>query len=136
MYGPDYLRSFKIESDSFTVVKNIPLANRKILEADLVKVVLVGSGGVLYLHELVKEKSSGHAATEYKIEEESTRYLAEIGGKLISINKSNFRELAPVVADHDELKTKIQTRKLGYADLPQVLAEYKSFKSKQRAPQQ
>jgi hypothetical protein len=128
-YGPDYLKSCKIESDSFTVIRNIPLANRKILPADIVKVVLTGSGGVLYHQEFVKSKSTGHAATDFKIEEESSRYLAGIDGKIIAITASNFKEFAAVVADYEDLKTRIQTRKVKYSDLPKLIAEYKTFKS-------
>src|SRR5688572_8320226 len=40
-YGPDYITSFKIEKDSFTVLQNIPLPNKKTIKEDFARVMLV-----------------------------------------------------------------------------------------------
>jgi hypothetical protein len=133
-YGPDYVTSFKIEKDSFTVLQNIPLPNKKTIKEDFAKVMLVGEGGVLYFLEYLKSKTSGHAAAEYKVTEENSRYLATINGKLIMLTPNNFIQFAPVVADFADLKTRIQTKKLKFADLPKVVEEYQAFKTQKTSP--
>jgi hypothetical protein len=133
-YGPDYVTSFKIEKDSFTVLQNIPLPNKKTIKEDFAKVLLVGEGGVLYHLEYVKSKTSGHAAAEYKVTEENSRYLATVNSKLIILTPNNFTQFAPVVADFADLKTRIQTKKLKFADLPKVVEEYQAFKTQKTSP--
>jgi hypothetical protein len=124
-YGPEYVKSFVIESDSFTVLKNIPIAQRKILAADFARVALVGSGGVLYAVETETQKSLGHASSEYLIDEEKLRYFVNINGKLIVLTKQNMKDFATIISDNAELKKKVLSRKIKYADLPQAIAEYK-----------
>jgi hypothetical protein len=126
-YGPEYLTAFKIEADSFTVLKNIPLPNKKTVKADFAKVVLAGSGGTLYFQEYVKSKTIGHAAADYKVTEENSRYLMSVNNKLIVLTHTNFKDLALVVADFEDLKARIQNRKVKFADLPKVVEEYKTF---------
>jgi hypothetical protein len=128
-YGPEYVTAFKIEADSFTVLKNIPLPNKKTIKADFAKVMLVGSRGSLYFLEYLKSKSTGHAVAEHTISEENSRYLVAINGKLAVLNQNNFRELATVVADFEDLKTRILNRKMKFSDLPKVIEEYKTFKA-------
>lgn len=127
-YGPEYLTAFKIGSDSFAVLKNIPLPNKKTVKADFAKVMLVGSGGALYFQEYLKAKSTGHAAADYKISEENSRYLVLINGRLVILTKNNFKDFATVVSDFEDLKARIQNRKVKFSDLPKLIAEYKAFK--------
>lgn len=127
-YRSNYVTAFKIEADSFTILKNIPLANKKVIAADFAKVTLVGPGGVIYFHEFKKSKSTGHAATDYKIAEENTRYLMSVNGKLTILTKNNFKNFAMIVSDHKELKNKILAGKAKFADLEKLIAEYKTFK--------
>jgi hypothetical protein len=128
VYGPDYVTAFKIEKDSFIVVNNVPLPNKKSIKADFVKVVLTGPGGVLYFREFLKKKSTGHAAADYKVEEENSGYLALVNGKLVMLSPSNYRDLAIIVSDFQDLKLRIEKRKIKYADIPKVVEEYQAFK--------
>jgi hypothetical protein len=97
-------------------------------------VMLVGEGGVLYFIEYIKSKTSGHAAANFKIDEENTRYLALINSKLVVLTPANFAQFAAVVADHTDLKTQIQSKKLRFADLPKVVEEYHAFKNQKTSP--
>jgi|GEM_PF-6469664 len=130
VYGTDYVKAFKIEKDSFTVLKEFVFARQKTKAADFAKVLMVGSGGVVYSVEYVVEKSSGHATTEYKALEENTKYLVLLNGKLVLLAANNFTALANVVADCTELKTNITNKKRRYADLQKVIEEYRSCKRK------
>jgi hypothetical protein len=134
-YGPEYLTAFKIEADSFTVLKNIPLPNKKTIKADFAKVLLVGSGGVLYFQEYLKSRSIGHAAADYNVSEENSRYLVTINGNLTVLTQTNFKDLASVVADFEDLKARIQNRKVKFSDLPKVVEEYKTFTSQKVSTQ-
>jgi hypothetical protein len=124
-YGTDYVRAFVVASDSFTVLKNIPFAQRKIIPSDFARVALVGSGGVLYCIETETLKSSGHAASEYSITEEKLKYFIQLKGKLTGLTQHNMKDFAAIVADNAELKKKILTRKIKYADIELAITEYK-----------
>jgi hypothetical protein len=130
VYGTNYLKAFKIESDSFTVLKNIVLPRNKKRPDDFAKVLLVGSGGILYQLEYIVAKSSGHASTEYVNMQENIRYFISANGKLSALTASNFTAVANVVADCPELKTKIAGKKIKFADLQKVVEQYQSCKSK------
>jgi hypothetical protein len=134
-YGPDYLTAFKIETDSFTVLKNIPLPNKKSVKADFAKVVLVGSGGTLYFQEYLKSRSIGHAAADYEVSEANSRYLMSINGKLIVLTQANFKDLASVVTDFADLKARILNRKVKFSDLPKIIDEYKTFAAQKLSTQ-
>lgn len=129
VYSTSYVRTFKIETDSFTVVSNIPVTRQKIRAADFMKVVLSGPGGVVYLLEYTVQKSSGHASTEYVNTVENTRYYIYGGGKLSPLTQSNFTAVAGVVADCQELKAKIAGKKLKLANLAAIVEEYRNCKS-------
>jgi hypothetical protein len=125
-YGPTYIKSFKIESDSFTVLKKIPMPKKKVREADFAKVLLVGSGGAIYELEYIVEKSTGHAATEYRISEQNSKYYIQVNGKTAMLTPSNFKDVAVVVADCPELKSRIAAKKVKFADLEKVVSDYKN----------
>lgn len=133
-YGPDYVRSFVVESDSFAVLQNIPLANRKTLSADFARVMLVGSGGVLYSLETEVLKSSGHATTAYKVAEEKIKYVLDINGKLIGLTQSNMKDFATIIADDTALHTKVLSRKIKFQDLNLAVEEYKTFSKTKSQP--
>jgi hypothetical protein len=124
-YGPDYVKAFVVASDSFIVLKNIPLAQKKTIPADFARVALVGSGGVLYCIETETQKSNGHAQTEYVVTEEKLKYFLLIKGKLIGLTSRNMKDFATIVADNDALEKKILTRKIKFDDLQLAIAEYK-----------
>ncbi|HYC85361.1 MAG TPA: hypothetical protein VEB86_09070 [Chryseosolibacter sp.] len=129
VYGTNYVRSFKIEADSFAVVTNLVLGRQKTKTEDFAKVVLVGTGGVLYSLEYKVEKSSGHATTEYKDIVENTKYFLLANGKLTPLTAGNFTALAPVVSDCPALKKGIAGKKRRYADLVRIIEEYRSCKT-------
>ncbi len=130
-YGPEYVRTFVAESDSFTILKNIPFAHRKPIAIDFVKVELVGPGGILYLAETEVLKSSGHATTEFKVQEEKTKYIMSINGKLVPLTANNMKDFATIVSDHADLKTRILGRKVKLQDMNAAIAEYREFKKSQ-----
>jgi hypothetical protein len=130
-YSTSYVKAFKIESDSFTILKNIPMPKRKVRAADFARVVIKGSGGVVYNLEYTSEKSSGHASTEYTITEEKSKHYIQINGKLAMLTPSNFKDVAVIVGDCPDLKAKIAARKLKSSDLEKVVAEYTNCKTPQ-----
>jgi hypothetical protein len=130
-YGPDYVRAFVAESDSFTILKNIPFAHRKAIALDFVKVELVTPGGVLYLAETEVMKSAGHATTEFKVQEEKSKYIMSLNGKLVALTANNMKDFATIVADHADLKARILGRKVKFQNLNAAITEYKEFKKSQ-----
>jgi hypothetical protein len=128
-YDPSYIKSFKIESDSFTVLKKIPMPKKKVREADFAKVLLTGAAGAVYLLEYTTEKSSGHASTEYTITEENSKYYILLNGKMAMLTPSNFKDVALIVADCSDLKTKIASKKLKIADIDKAVSEYQTCKA-------
>lgn len=134
-YQPGYIKAFVIRTDSFSVLKNIPLGHKKSVPSDFVRVVLVGSGGTLCQHEVAIMKSTGHASTEFRIEEEKLRYFLNINNKLILLTPSNMKDFATVIADHEELKKRVLARKVKHAQLLEAVDEYKRFKAGQTASQ-
>jgi hypothetical protein len=130
VYNTSYVKTFKIATDSFTVLNNFAYARNKTKPADFAKVLLVAPAGVIYSVEYKVEKSSGHAATEYKDIVENTRYFIFTNGKLALLNQTNFATVANLVADCAELKTNIIRKKRKFADLQKVIEEYHSCKTK------
>jgi hypothetical protein len=128
-YGTSYVKAFKIESDSFTVLKNIPMPKKKVRKVDFAKVVLRGSGGAIYLLEYTSEKDAGHASSEFTITEEYSRHYIQINGKLAMLTPSNFKDVAVIVGDCPDLKARIAAKKLKPADLAKVVAEYEQCKT-------
>ena len=129
-YGPDYVKAFVVESDSFTVVKNIPIGNRKTIPIDFALVKLNGSGGVVYRVETELMKSSGHAATEYKINEEKLKYFLEINGKLLTLTANNMKDFATIIGDNADLKARVLKKKIKFDQLESAIQEYKLAKKK------
>jgi hypothetical protein len=129
-YGPNYVRSFKIDADSFAVVKNIAMPRQKVREADFVRVLLVGVKGVLYAYEYDLAKTSQHAASDYVIMQENTKFLVSSNGKLSILTASNFRNFAPVVGDCEALRAKIANGKVRLSAIQSVIDEYKTCKTK------
>lgn len=130
-YGPDYVRAFVAESDSFTILRNIPFAHRKPITLDFAKVELVTPGGILYFVETEVMKSSGHATTEFKVQEEKSKYIMSLNGKLVALTSSNMKDFSTIVADHADLKARILARKVKLQDVNAAIAEYKEFKKSQ-----
>lgn len=130
-YGPDYVRAFVTESDSFTILKNIPFAHRKPIAIDFAKVELVTPSGVLYFVETEVLKSAGHATTEFKVQEEKSKYIMSLNGKLVALTANNMKDFATIVADHPDMKARILGRKLRFQNLNSAITEYKEFKKSQ-----
>lgn len=130
-YTPGYVRTVKIESDSFTVLKKLPMPRKKVREADFAKVIIKGPGGNVYVLEYTVQKSSGHASTEYTITEENSKYYIQINGKIAMLTPSNFKDVAVIVGDCADLKARITSRKLKVADIEKVASEYQSCTRKQ-----
>lgn len=128
VYKPAYIKSFVIETDSFATLKNFPIAKQKNREADFAKVEMVGPGGVVYSVEYTVAKSSGHAATEYVIDQENVKFFIKVNNKLSPLSHTNFKDVAIIVADNQYLKTRIVSKKLKYADLRKVIDTYKTNK--------
>jgi hypothetical protein len=128
-YDPSYVKSFKIESDSFTVLKKIPMPKKKVREADFAKVLLTSKAGAVYLLEYTTEKSSGHASTEYTITEENSKYYIQLNGKIGMLTPGNFKDVALIVADCAELKTKVASKKFKIGDIDKVVSEYETCKA-------
>lgn len=131
IYGTSYVKSFKIEADSFTVLRNIPMPGKKIRAADFAKVVLQGSGGLIYLLQYNVEKSDGHAATEYRVTEENSKYYLQINGKIAMLTPNSFKDVSLVVGDCPDLRSRIANRKLKFTDLEKVVTEYKNCNAQQ-----
>lgn len=128
-YGPSYVKSFRIASDSFTILRKIALPRQKVREEDFAKVLLVTPAGAIYSYEYEISKTSEHAASDFTTSEENTRYFYESKGKLVLITPANFRDVGSLVSDCPALKARIQNRKLKYADLSNVIEDYKTCRS-------
>ena len=135
-YSTTYVKSFKVEGDSFVILKQIPMPGKKVKAEDFARVVLTGPGGIIYQLEYDKAKESGHAATEFKTIEENSKYYLQINGKLAMLTQTNFRDIATIVSDCSNLRDKITSKKVKIADLEKVVEEYSICTSKHSATNQ
>lgn len=134
-YNPGYVQKFVIAADSFGVIQNFPLANRKTMAMDFARVIIVGDGGVLYQHQTEQLKSSGHAAADFQIEQDKFRYLIFYNNKFIPLTQHNMKDLAPLMKDHAELSKKLAARKIRFSQLETVVEEYRQFKKGKTRPE-
>jgi hypothetical protein len=131
-YGPDYVKAFVMASDSFTVVNNIPIENKKTIAADFALVALKGSGGTLYRVETEVLKSNGHASSSYKLPQEKLKYFMNINGKVVALTARNMKDFATIIGDHPDLKSRVLKNKIKFEDLESAIEEYKQSKKPQQ----
>lgn len=135
-YGPDYVKTFVIASDTFAVIEKIPLSRGKTVAEDFAKVLMTSKQGTLYLHELAVLTKSGHASSAHMVTDEKLRYIIKSPSKLTVLNKGNLKEFASMIPDHPALQKRVLAKKVKLEEIRSAVDEYKKFKIEKSLPKQ